>query len=223
MSNEPLVCALVLIAVCSAIPVRGCPLCFGSSRLEPTLADDVRDAHDVVVANGTGEPDTLEIAAVYKGDAVLKGDHVNASDIHDAGPRILCRTSTHAPWASLGAAGGPLDGFVHVVLGLPATPPATDAEWYERLERFRPYLGDSDPRLARSALTEWARAPYRVLTAQHVDGEKLGAWLMNPAQADAQLMLSVMRDAFGGTNDTRHISDDTSASRTAPVSAPQTP
>jgi hypothetical protein len=201
----------VFIAVQLVMPsVWGCPLCFGVNRLEPTLADEVTAARDVAVACATSNPGTFEIQSVIKGDAALKSSRVNAPGVEHSGRLIFSRAAADAPWKSLGASGIQLAGFFTVVLGLPATKPATDAEWTERLARFQPYLGHPDPRLARSALIEWARAPYSVLTAQQVDGRKLGAWLMSPAQADAQEMMKVVLLAFG---DARPINEHVKAAR----------
>lgn len=218
----------IVIAIIGAIHFAAatawaCPLCLGLTRLEPTMADEVGDARDVVEVNVTGKPDAFEIKSVMKGDAALNGNCVNAPDLKDTGPLILYRAVTNAPWKSLGASGVQVEAFIKLVLALPATPPASDQEWSERLARFRPYLGHPDLRLARSALTEWARAPYSVLTAQHVDGRKLGAWLMSPAQADAQEMMRVVRDVFGSTDDALQNEDHVKACPQPSGSAPQTP
>ncbi len=109
------------------------------------------------------------------------------------------------------------------MLALPATRSASHQAWSERLARFRPYIGHPDPRLARAALTEWARAPYGVLTAEHVDGRRLGAWLMSPAQGDAREMMRVVHDAFGGTDDAAENHDHVEACRPASGAAPQSP
>ena len=208
----------------ASVTAWGCPLCFGITHLEPTLADEVRESRDIIaVASVTGKPGTFEIQSVLKGDAALKGNRVNAPDVKEARSLILCRDAANKPWCSLGSSGVQVEGFINVVLDLPATQPANVQEWNERLAHFRPYLENPDLRIALSALTEWARAPYSVLTAQHVNGQKLGIWLMNPARADAQEMVNVVRDAFGRTNETRSINEYVKARRSVSGLAPQAP
>jgi hypothetical protein len=223
MSRIHLILSIVATIQCAAVTSWGCDLCVVGNPLQPTLADEVGAARDVAVASATGEPDTFEIQSVIKGDAALKGSRANVPGINHAGGILLSRAATDAPWKSLGASGIQLAGFFKVVLGLPAAKPATDAEWDERLAHFRPYLGHPDPRLARSALMEWARAPYHVLKAQQVDGEKLRAWLMNPMQADAQQMMNVVRGAFADADDARPINEPIKAARTASGSTAKTP
>lgn len=240
MNGARLVLALGFALHLAAATAWACPLCLGLTSLEPTLADEAREARDIVIADRTGKAGTYEIKAVVKGDAALNGSHVNAPDFQDTGPLILAayapwksrfralRSSSSvpdspAPWMCLGGSDAQVEAFIRDVVALPATPPASDQEWNERLARFRPYVGHPDPRLARSALTEFARAPYRVLTAQQVDGRKLGAWLMSPAQADAQEMMRVARAAFGRTGDARPINDPVEAGLAAAGTFPPTP
>ena len=218
-------CIRLILAAFAAIQlamatVSGCPLCFGVNRLEPTLADEVTTARDIAVAAATGETGTFEIHSVIKGDATLKNSRLTVPDVEHSGRFVFSRATADAPWKSLGASGIQFAGFFTLVRNLPATKPATDAEWNERLTRFQPYLGHPDPRLARSALMEWARAPYRVLDAQQVDGRKLGAWLMSPTQADAHEMMSVVLSAFG---DTRPINEYVKAARLEAGSAAKAP
>lgn len=189
----------------------GCPICMGIVPQKPTLADEVTAAHDLIVATATEEPDTFEVHSVIKGDAAPKGGRVNAPGIAGPGPFLLSRAAADAPWKSQGASGVQLAAFFKAVLALPATQPATDAEWNERLARFRPFLGHLDPRIARSAWAAWAGAPYRVLKTQRLEAENLRAWLADPAHAYAQPMWIVLLGASGDAEDARRANEQLEA------------
>lgn len=223
MNRIRTILAIAVAIHCAAATSWGCAFCFVGNPLQPTLTDEVTAAQDVAVASATGKPDTFEIQSVIKGDVALKGGRVSAPGIEHTGRLILSRTAADAPWKCLGSSGVQLAGFLKVVLTLPATPPANDAEWNERLAHFRPFLAHPDPRLARSALMEWARAPYLVLKAQHVDGEKLSAWLINPQQADPQQMMNVVLGAFGDAGDAGQINEYVKAGRLMSAPTPPTP
>ncbi len=189
----------------------GCPICMGVVLQKPTFADEVKAARDVVVAHPAAEAEAFEVGMVVKGDAALKGSAVRVAGIKEAGSVILSRTTADGTWTSQGTSGVHLVRFFDAVRALPAAAPATDAEWSARLAVFRPFLGHGDPRVARSAWAEWARAPYRVLRVQRVKAEELRAWLLDPAQSFAAPMWLVLLGVSGDADDARRMNEQLEA------------
>ncbi len=201
---------LAAILFCSGMAMA-CPICMGVVPQKPTFAEELKAARDVVVAHPAGEAEAFEVGMVVKGDAALKGSAVRVAGIKEAGSVILSRATADAPWTSQGTSGVHLVRFFDAVRALPAAAPATDAEWNARLVVFHPFLGHLDPRIARSAWAEWARAPYRVLRLQRVKAEELRAWLLDPAQSFAAPMWLVLLDVSGDADDARRMNDQLEA------------
>jgi len=194
-----------------AMALRGCPICLGIVPQKPTFADELISARDVVVAHPAGAKETFEVGMVVKGDVALKSSTVQLSGIQEAGSVILSRATADATWVSQGSSGVPLIRFFDTVRALPPAAPASDVEWTARLAAFRPFLGHSDPRIARSAWAEWARAPYRMLRLERLQAEELRAWLLDPAQSFASPMWLVLLGVSGDAEDARHMNEQLEA------------
>ena len=79
-------------------------------------------------------------------------------------------------------------------MALRSEAPVTDAEWVARLDTMRPFLGHADPRIARSAWTIWAGAPYRIVKDQAAQFPRaqLHEWLASPAMAGQRSLWIVL-------------------------------
>ena len=204
LSPFPPVQNIILVALFMGLTAvaTACPICLGIVPQQPTLADEVRAAEAVVIGQPTDTPGAFEVRGVVKGDSALKGARITLSDARAASASILVRAGADQPWKSLGASFIHLAGFFKVVLDLPPAEPRDDAKWSDRLARVQPFLGHLDPRVARSAWAEWARAPYRAIRGKCVEPEKLRAWLLDPGQAYAHpmwvVLLAVSGDADAG-------------------------
>ena len=184
-----------------------CPICLGIVPQQPTLADEVRAAQAVIIGQPADAPGAFEVRGVVKGDAALKGARIELAEARPGGNLILARAGADQPWKSLGASRVHLAGFFKVCLDLPPAEPRGDAEWSDRLARVQPFLGHLDPRVARSAWAEWARAPYRAIRGKCVEPEKLRAWLLDPGQAYAHPMWVVLLAVSGDADDARELNE----------------
>ena len=187
-------------------PLRACPVCLGFTDQEPTLAEVYRRASDVVVAHADADADNCTIDRVIKGDAKLVGQAVALRvALGTSGSVVLSREKGDVDWKAHGATGLHLQLFFRFVEALPLAKPATDDEWLQRLGHWRRFLGHADSRIARSAWSEWAGAPYRVIRQARFEPNRLRSWLADPSQGYAKPMWIVLLGVSGTEKDTRWV------------------
>lgn len=173
---------------------RACPICLGMVPQTPTLAEDVLAARDVVLAKADGADGGLVVTSVIKGDSVLAGQRATMAEAKSGGLFILTRRDDAAGWKLQGASALYFATFLPAIVALRSEAPVTDAEWVARLDTMRPFLGHADPRIARSAWTIWAGAPYRIVKDQAAQFPRaqLHEWLASPAMAGQRSLWIVL-------------------------------
>ena len=186
--------------------LRACPICLGITSQKPTLAEVYQRASDVVVAHAAGNSKSYTIDRVIKGNSALAGQPAALTvALGIGGGVILSRESVELPWQVHGATALHLQLFFRFVETLPVAKPATNDEWLKRLGHWRRFLGHADSRIARSAWSEWARAPYKILRQARFDPAKLRTWLADPSQAYAKPMWIVLLGVSGTEDDARAV------------------
>jgi hypothetical protein len=171
-----------LAALVQAATTQACPICMGLGQRTPSFAEQIIRAESVVVARAAGRR-TFMVEKVLRGKHAALGESVTTErDV--IGSRILLAYRNDKP-VMLGSFNPSLQRFVESLLSMKTFEPADSSGWSEQLGAFRPYLGDRDPRVARSAWTAWALAPYEVLQSypQLPDRERLKKWIGDPSRA----------------------------------------
>jgi len=185
----------------AGVAAHACTVCLGIVPRQPTLADEIRAADTVVIAQPGDAPGAFIVGSIVKGEAALTGARFTVADTRTHGATILSRAGADEAWRSLGTAGIDLADFFKVLLDLPVAEPRDDAAWAAHLARFQPFLGHVDERVARSAWAEWARAPFPVIRRQQLAPEQLRTWLADPAQTYAQPLWIILLGVCGDADD----------------------
>lgn len=185
----------------------GCPICLGIGPMERTLADEMMAANDVVVAQFDGTSDSGLVGRVMKGDSALRNVRVRVEGFRGAGGRVLARGTGLENWVDHGQADGGIIQFLEGMKRMRVGMPGGDSEWDDRLAAFRPYLGHRDPRLARSAWSEWAKAPYSAIRRQRVEPALVRAWQLDPGQAYARSLWWIVLGIAGDAEDVRNLNE----------------
>ena len=184
-----------------------CPLCLGFTRKDPTLADDVIAARDVVLAKVGRGDEGLEVESVIKGGAALSGLHITVLEAKEEGAYLLTRLDESSAWKTQGKSTVSFATFLPKLTGLSGKP-STDAEWVARMTAMRPFIAHLDSRIARSAWMMWAEAPYHVVKreAGQFDRAELHQWLADPAMANQSSLWLVLLGMIGNDEDTAWLS-----------------
>jgi hypothetical protein len=198
---SPLVAAIWLWGT-TGQGLLACPICLGITPQKPTLAEEYLRASDVVVAHAVGDGKTCTVDRVIKGNPALAGQKAALTvAVGVNGAVILSRESEKLSWKVHGSSGLHLQFFFRFVESLTVAEPATDAEWLQRLEQWRRFLGHADSRIARSAWSAWASAPYKIIRQLPFEPAKLRIWSADPSQAYAKPMWIVLLGVSGTMED----------------------
>jgi hypothetical protein len=126
---------------------------------------------------------------MVKIEKLLRGDDVAAGDLVETknpifGFKFLV-SYQNKKMSLLGPINPQLQGFVDTVLSMSAFEPKETSGWSKQLNTFLPYLGNRDPRVASSAWTAWAHAPYEVVQTQTPlpAPDTLQKWITDPDRA----------------------------------------
>jgi len=201
---------IALFVIGGSLPA--CPLCLGFALKEPTLADEVIAAQDVVLAEAGSEDRVLEVKSVIKGRASLSGLRIMLPEAKGDAMFLLTRLDEASGWKLQGRSTVSFATFLPQLTGLSGKPSA-DADWVARMTAMRPFIGHPDPRIARSAWMMWAEAPYRIVKAEAHQFQRNGLrqWLADPAMAGQRSLWLVLLGLMGNEEDTAWLSAQTEA------------
>ncbi len=174
--------AALFAAVTLTAAVQACPICQGLGQQKPCFAEQIIAADSLVIARATNRR-TFKVEKILRGDDAALGLPVEPPKAI-FGTRILVAYRGKEE-TLLESVSPDLQGFVETVLSLKTFEPSVNSGWSKQLNVFLPYLGNRDLRVARSAWTAWAHAPYEVVRVQTLlpDPDLLQKWLADPDRA----------------------------------------
>lgn len=182
------------LALLAGPPARACPICLGITIRPPCFAEQIIAAESLVIARAAGDG-TFIVETRLRGERPAPGDRLELPG-KSIGSRVLLATAAGASTtADLGPYTPALHDFLRIVLPLRRFDPADEAGWDRQLDLFQPFLAHTDPRVASSAWTCWARAPFAVLRRHRTLPPRatLLSWLDDPTRTgEASLYWSLL-------------------------------
>jgi hypothetical protein len=200
--------AVALASFAAAAP--GCPLCLGAGQ--PTVAQQLRDAAQAVLAAPTAEAGRFRAVAVLKGarpePGMVEAGYPRTGPATDATPKpgkplLLVRDDPFPTWTILGAIGADHAGWLRKLAAARPVGQMNANEWRERIALVAGYLEHPDPLVAQIAYGELAAAPYAAMreARPRVDAAALRRWLADPALAARQPLYLLLLGVAGNARD----------------------
>ena len=202
---------LVAALLWASAEAVACPICLGAGQ--PTKAQELVTAPDVVLAVPTRDPDRFRVTQVIKGEQppgrTIEGVHPRSGPLPSpaasgSGKPLLLVRDEHLPtWEVLGAIDAGHSVWLRKVARGKRAADMSAEEWRARVALAAPYLENRDPLVAEIAYAELAAAPYAALLAAkpRLSAAAVRRWLGDPELAPRQRLYLLLLGLVGNGQD----------------------
>jgi hypothetical protein len=211
--RRPLLAGTVLVAALlwASAEAVACPICLGAGQ--PSKAQELVTAPDVVLAVPTREPSRFRVVQVIKGKrppgGTIEGGYPRSGPVPGAAaprsskPLLLVRDEDLPAWEVLGAIDAGHTGWLRKVAAGKRAADMSPEEWRARVALVLPYLENPEPLVAEIAYAELTAAPYAALRAAkpRLNASAVHRWLTDPDLASRQSPYLLLLGFVGNVQD----------------------
>ncbi|MFO1313177.1 MAG: hypothetical protein U1F41_14060 [Burkholderiales bacterium] len=192
----------------ASLGATACPLCLGAFRA--SMADQLVDARQVVLADPGPDRRTYRVVAVIKGErpasAVIEASAVRTAEGPTDGAKataLLVRDEGFAGWQSIGTVTSAHAAWLRKLAAGKRAAEMNADDWRARVAVVLPYLEHREPLLAKIAFGELASAPYGALLTLRpsLSAATLRSWLADPALAPRESLYVLLLGIAGNAGD----------------------
>jgi len=201
----------VAALLCASAGALACPICLGAGQ--PSKAQELVTAPDVVLALPTRDPSRFRIIEVIKGQRppgpTIEGGYPRSASVPGMGaprsgkPLLLVSDELLPTWEVLGAIDAAHSGWLRKLATGKRAADMSIEEWQARVALAAPYLENREPLMAEIAYAELAAAPYAALRAAtpRLSAAAIRRWLADPALAARQRLYLLLLGLAGSARD----------------------